>query len=123
MLFFSHLRPPLKHWKLPSQVVSWLRTSETVRELSTKLRSSKFDGYVSQHARDVLLIRLIGLIELVDVVDHIRASRDPKDDKFLEAAVNGHADVVVSGDRDLLDLNPFREIQILTPRDYLRRQK
>ncbi len=92
-------------------------------ELTTKLRSAKFDRYVSQHARDALLIRLTGLIELVDVVDQIRASRDPKDDKFLEAAVNGRANVVVSGDRDLLDLNPFREIQILTPRDYLRRRK
>jgi uncharacterized protein len=98
-------------------------TSATMSELTTKLRSTKFDRYVSQHARDALLIRLTGLMELVDVVDQIRASRDPKDDKFLEAAVNGRADVLVSGDRDLLDLNPFREIQILPPRDYLRREK
>jgi uncharacterized protein len=98
-------------------------TSATMSELTTKLRSTKFDRYVSQQARDALLIRLTGLIEMVDVVDQIQASRDPKDDKFLEAAVNGRADVLVSGDRDLLDLNPFREIQILPPRDYLRREK
>lgn len=70
-----------------------------------------------------LLLRLTGLIELVDVVDQIRASRDPNDDKFLEAAVSGRANVVITGDRDLLDLNPFREIPILTPADYLRREK
>jgi predicted nucleic acid-binding protein len=48
--------------------------------------------------------------------------RDPRDDKFLEAAVNGHADVLVSGDKDLLQLHPFRGIAILTPSDYLERQ-
>jgi len=45
----------------------------------------------------------------------------PKDDKFLELAVNGRADVIVSGDADLLALNPFRGIPIETPADYLRR--
>ncbi len=48
--------------------------------------------------RDALLLRLAPLIEIVEVVQTIRASRDPSDDKFLEAAVNGRADVVVSGD-------------------------
>jgi putative PIN family toxin of toxin-antitoxin system len=49
------------------------------------------------------------------VLQPIRASRDPKDDKFLEAAVNGRADVLVTGDKDLLDLNPFRGVAIVTP--------
>jgi predicted nucleic acid-binding protein len=55
-------------------------------------------------------------------VQHVRASRDPKDDKFLEAAVNGRASVLVTGDRDLLDLNPFRGVAIVTPADYLTRE-
>ena len=37
----------------------------------------------------------------------------PTDDKFLELAVNGHADVIVSGDLDLLVLSPFRGIPIV----------
>jgi predicted nucleic acid-binding protein len=37
------------------------------------------------------------------------------DDKFLELAVRGRADLIVSGDRDLLALNPFRDIPIVTP--------
>ena len=52
----------------------------------------------------------------------IRACRDPKDDKFLEVAVHGSADVIVTGDSDLLDLHPFRGIAILTPADYLNLQ-
>jgi predicted nucleic acid-binding protein len=52
----------------------------------------------------------------------VRASRDPKDDKFLDLAVNGRADVVVTGDNDLLALDPFRGIAILTPAAYISRQ-
>ena len=99
-----------------------LASTATLRELMEKLLSAKFDPYVSRDRRDALLLRLAPLIEIVEVVQTIRASRDPKDDKFLEVAVNGRADVVVSGDRDLLALNPFRGVAILTPAAYLARQ-
>lgn len=94
-------------------------TSETLRELIEQLLRPKFDRFVSRARREALLQRLASLVEIVDVLQHVHASRDPKDDKFLEAAVNGRADVLVTGDRDLLDLNPFRGVAIITPADYL----
>ena len=97
-------------------------TTETLRELIEKLHSPKFDRYVRRERRDALLERVASLVEIIDVLQSIRASRDPKDDKFLEAAVNGRADVLVTGDRDLLDLNPFRGIAIVTPAAYLARE-
>src|SRR4051812_32686030 len=97
-------------------------TLETLRELIRKLHSSKFDPYVRRERRDALLERVASLVEIVDVIQSIRASRDPKDDKFLEAAVNGRADVIVTGDKDLLDLNPFRGVAIVTPAAYLARE-
>lgn len=99
-----------------------LASTVTLRELMEKLPSTKFDQYVSRDARDALLLRLAPLLELVEIVQSVRASRDPKDDKFLDVAVNGRADVLVTGDRDLLELNPFRGIAILTPADYLTRR-
>jgi predicted nucleic acid-binding protein len=57
--------------------------------------------------------------ELVPIAERIAACRDPTDDKFLELAVNGHADLIVTGDRDLLALNPFRQIPIMTPADFV----
>jgi predicted nucleic acid-binding protein len=57
--------------------------------------------------------------ELVTITARIAACRDPTDDKFLELAVNGHADLIVSGDADLLALNPFRGIPIVTPATFL----
>ena len=51
----------------------------------------------------------------------VRECRDPKDDKFLELALNGRADLIITGDADLLVLNPWRGIEIVTPREYLTR--
>lgn len=44
---------------------------------------------------------------------------DPKDDKFLEAALAGQVDFIVSGDKHLLDLKKFRSIPIITAREFL----
>jgi putative PIN family toxin of toxin-antitoxin system len=51
----------------------------------------------------------------------IRRCRDPKDNMFLEVAAAGHAEIIVSGDEDLLILNPFEDIPIVPPRDFLAR--
>jgi predicted nucleic acid-binding protein len=53
------------------------------------------------------------------VVIDTNVCRDPTDDKFLELAVNGQADVIVSGDADLLVLSPFRKIPIIAPAAFL----
>jgi uncharacterized protein len=64
--------------------------------------------------------QLLAAAETVTLAERIAACRDPTDDKFLELAVNGRADVIVSGDADLLALNPFRDIPILTPAAFVR---
>lgn len=58
---------------------------------------------------------------LVPINYRIRACRDPKDDKFLELAVNGSASLIITGDKDLLALDPFRGIGIITPAGFLKR--
>jgi putative PIN family toxin of toxin-antitoxin system len=98
-----------------------LATDATLKELFERLLSPKFDAYVTRALREDLLSRLAPLVEIVEVVQQVRACRDPQDDKFLEAAVNGRADVLITGDEDLLELNPFRGIAIVSPADYLSR--
>ena len=63
----------------------------------------------------VWLSRLLTAAELVTITERVTECRAPKDNKFLELAVNGRADLIVSGDHDLLTLNPFREIPIVKP--------
>jgi putative PIN family toxin of toxin-antitoxin system len=67
----------------------------------------------------VNLMRLRG--ELVPPARKVTAYRYPKDDKFLEAALAGSADCVVSGDADLLDLRSFENIPFLRPAEFLAR--
>ena len=59
--------------------------------------------------------------ELVTPVHPITACRDPKDNMLLEVAVEGRADVIVSGDNDLLVLSPFEGIQVVSPAEFLAR--
>jgi putative PIN family toxin of toxin-antitoxin system len=49
----------------------------------------------------------------------IQDCRDSRDNKFLELAVEAKASYVITGDKDLLILNPFRNISTLTPADFL----
>ncbi len=66
--------------------------------------------------------------ELLPFVETVRirrrpavVRRDPDDDKFLECAVAGHARYLVTGDRDLRELDSFRGITILTVGEFLAR--
>ena len=45
--------------------------------------------------------------------------RDPKDDVIIECAVNSNAELIISGDKDLLVLKQYKSIRIITPREYL----
>lgn len=100
-----------------------LVSRDTLRELMEKLLAAKFDRYIPRDRREALLERLAPNVQVVEIVQQVRASRDPKDDKFLEVSVNGDADVLVSGDQDLLVLHPFRGTDIVTPADYLSRRE
>lgn len=77
------------------------------------------------HVQPEDIIALINLVrlrgELVSPKDTVTACRDPKDNKFLEAALAGEADAIVTGDDDLLVLHPFEGVDILRPVEFLAR--
>jgi putative PIN family toxin of toxin-antitoxin system len=98
-----------------------LVSEPTMKELADVLARSRFDRYVSIEDRKQFLRLLARVAEFVPIVNQVRECRDPKDDKFLEVALNGRADVILTGDRDLLTLHPWRDIAILSPPDYLQR--
>ena len=98
-----------------------LLVSESVlAELADVLARPKFDRYISVEDRQQFL-RLLGRIaEMVPITYTVHACRDPRDDKFLELTVNGSADFIITGDRDLLALDPFRGIPIIRPAEFLK---
>ncbi|MEA2604499.1 MAG: uncharacterized protein QOF89_5491 [Acidobacteriota bacterium] len=68
---------------------------------------------------DALCALVIRRGEAVQPSRSITACRDPKDNKFLEVAVAGRADVIVTGDRDLEALDPFEGIPMIQPARFL----
>lgn len=95
-----------------------LVSAETLDELADVLNGPKLDRYVSIEERQEYLRLLLRIVEVVPVSHRVRVCRDPRDDMFLELAVSGEANFLVTGDRDLLELNPFRGIPIVTAAEY-----
>jgi putative PIN family toxin of toxin-antitoxin system len=87
----------------------------TLNELRTVLERKKFDKYVSREERNLFLTNMVLESVLVIIHEQIAICRDPKDDKFLELAVNADANIIITGYEDLLALHPFRNIPILNP--------
>ena len=92
---------------------------ETYEELSEVLLRSKFDKYISLEERLLALKQFKELAVFRKVSETIRECRDPKDDKYLELAVSVNASCIITGDKDLLILHPFRGIPILNAADFL----
>ncbi|HEY3269228.1 MAG TPA: putative toxin-antitoxin system toxin component, PIN family [Armatimonadota bacterium] len=98
---------------------TFLASEETVAEIAAVLHRPKFLRYITPSERDDFIQTYTAAAELVTVTERVEVCRDARDDMFLEVALNGRADAIVSGDADLLDLNPFRGILILSPSEYL----
>lgn len=91
----------------------------TLGELAQTLERDKFNPYVSLADRQEFFRLFARVAEWVPVTTTVRNCRDPTDDKFLELAVDGRATIIVTGDKDLLNLSPFRTVAIIPPADVL----
>lgn len=91
----------------------------TLAELYEVLTRKQFRRYASEEDIRSFLAALTREAQWVDVDVQISACRDPKDNKFLELAVSGQATHIVTGDADLLTLNPFPRIEIVPPHRFL----
>ncbi len=96
-----------------------LASSNTFHELETRLRRTKFLRYLRVEKREAYLTFIRERSRFIPITETITACRDPKDDIFLELAVSGQADLILSSDNDLLVLHPFRGIPILKPAAFL----
>jgi putative PIN family toxin of toxin-antitoxin system len=96
-----------------------LMSESTFLELVTVLERPKFDRYVSSEKRRLFITAIERTAKMVVIHERIEICRDEKDNQYLELAINGQATCIVSGDSDLLVLNPFREIPILTIQEFL----
>ena len=113
----------------PGRVLRALRDAAFAIVLSEAILLELLDVLSRKQLMEKYHLRIEDTLALVDLlllrgqavtpVRRIRACRDPRDDMFLEAAIAGQADVLVSGDADLLALHPFEGLPVLSPAAFL----
>ncbi len=92
-----------------------LLSNEAVAELEEILLRGKLRKYFSEEEARQFIISLRFLAHFIEINEKVSISRDPDDNKILELAINGKADLIITGDDDLLVLKEFRGIKILSP--------
>jgi uncharacterized protein len=94
-------------------------TSEAILEEVRRNLVGKIKVTVAQAEQTVRLLRTrLQVVEPVALESQV--SRDPDDDQVLGTALAGRCDAIVTGDRDLLDLEAHRDMAIVSPRDFWR---
>lgn len=96
-----------------------LTSADTLNELKEVLQKPKLHKYATPEKLAKFFISYEQISIQTEIIIAVEECRDPKDNKFLEVAVNGDADTIVTGDQDLLVLNPFINTKIITPAEFL----
>ena len=125
--FVSALLKPRSN---PAQIISLIRedkvkllmSEEIISEISNVLlyskilkRHGKTPEYIAGFIRKLRVVSVMTNVGLtIDAIED-----DPSDNKYLECAVEGGADFIISGDSHLKDLKVFRGIRIVSPADFI----
>jgi len=118
-LLFEGSKPDLAiKYALQNGII--LFSLELIEEIDEVLSRPKFRKYIKDEEREEFLDSFVDRGILIEVVDVVDECRDPKDNKILELSLSGKADLIISGDKDLLVLTPFRSIQIQSVEQFLK---
>ena len=98
------------------QMITACATTEIINEYEEIVQEmiNRKQGHINK----AILNPLIKAMEIIEPVTHVGICRDPDDDKFLGCAKDSHALYIVSGDKDLLVIEQFEDIQIVTAKDF-----
>lgn len=116
-------RPPIAtliDHHLPQDDFVLVTAPELVAELDRVLAYPRLQRYYTEEERVRFVALVLALSEVVELPESIpRICRDPDDDRVIACAVAGEADVIVSGDEDLLALERVGDLRVLTARQFL----
>lgn len=114
-------REPARIFRLALLHLELVATPQTLAELAQVIGRPKFDTWRPHQVRMVWLQHYAANVVEYQPVSQVTDCRDPKDNKFLDAALTASAEVIVCSDKDLLVLHPYRNIDVLNLQDF--RQK
>ena len=98
------------------QRITACATAEIINEYEEIVQ--EMIGRKQGHIDRAILTPLINALDIIEPITHIEICRDPDDNKFLECAKDSHALYIVSGDNDLLVIEEYENIQIMTAKDF-----
>lgn len=107
---------------LANHAITLLFSQELLDEFVAVARRPKFKKYFSLSTLQNLLKQINLRAEFVSVINQVLLCRDPKDNFLLALAKDGNATHLITGDKDLLDLEEFGNTVILTFTSYLNNQ-
>lgn len=109
---------------LPRKILTFIVNQKIIACATTEI-INEYEEIVQEmidrkqgHIDKSILAPLIKAMEIIDPITHIEICRGPDDNKFLECAKDSHAIYIVSGDKDLLIIKEYENIQIVTAKDF-----
>ena len=99
-----------------SQKITACATAEIINEYEEIVQEmiDRKQGHIDR----TILVPLIKAMEIIEPISHVEICRDPDDNKFLGCAKDSQALYIVSGDKDLLVIEEYENIQIMTAKDF-----
>ena len=91
-----------------TEIISEYR--ETIEELSERYPN---------RPNNIPLTDILFAMKMVEPTTHVDICRDPDDNKFIDCAIDGGCIYIVSGDKDLLSLESYGDIEIVTVSEFL----
>ncbi len=107
----------LKNYVLDG-LIEIVTTDEQIEEIVKVLGRPKFSKYFPDKDIEELLYLIQKTSKFVEIECKIEDCRDKKDNFILEIAVSGNADFIVTGDKDLIDLTPYKKTQIISYKEF-----
>ncbi|MCL1947731.1 MAG: putative toxin-antitoxin system toxin component, PIN family [Chitinivibrionia bacterium] len=115
-LFFGGL--PDKFLKLVfEEKIKAVASAEIISEYIET--DSEFAQKANRRIQSNTLEQIIYPIEIILPKTKVEICRDPDDDKFIACAIDGKCKCIVSGDKDLLELKSFKNVEIVTVREFM----
>ena len=112
---------PAKALDLAVEHFEIIVSKATWQEFEQKIKKTSLERYFrNTQDRDAAIHAINRVVTHVAVRSVVTDCRDPKDNLFLELALDGKAETIISGDKDLLVLNPWRGVCIQSPGDFYR---
>ena len=94
-------------------------SNDIYNEVKRALKYPKFKKYCKAEEIESLLDRIEVFCRFFSSKNYLKVCKDPDDDKFINLALDAGADCIITGDRDLLELEEFQGIKILSPKEFL----